>query len=71
MQQLQELRKHLVKEICDDDGEALSEGKHSFDDLSDDDLNNLIVDDKHGLIYCYIPKVIETHTTPHDLFDKF
>ncbi|KAG7241978.1 hypothetical protein INR49_024734, partial [Caranx melampygus] len=61
MQQLQELRKHLVKESCDADREALSEGKHSLDDLSDGDLKNLVVDDKHSLIYCYIPKVACTN----------
>ncbi|XP_023277543.1 carbohydrate sulfotransferase 12-like [Seriola lalandi dorsalis] len=61
MQQLQELRKQLTKEICDGDKEAFSEGKHSLEDLSDKELKHLIVDDTHGLIYCYIPKVACTN----------
>ncbi|XP_022614063.1 carbohydrate sulfotransferase 12-like isoform X6 [Seriola dumerili] len=63
MQQLQELRKQLTKEICDGDKEAFSEGKHSLEDLSDKELKHLIVDDTHGLIYCYIPKAKLKHYT--------
>lgn len=40
------------------DKEAISEGKHSLDYMSNKELENLIVDDNHGIIYCYIPKVI-------------
>ncbi|XP_071333935.1 carbohydrate sulfotransferase 12-like isoform X2 [Trachinotus anak] len=61
MQHLQEVRKQLIKDICEGDKEAFSEGKHSLEDLSNKDLNNLIVDDTHGLIYCYIPKVACTN----------
>ncbi|XP_029382403.1 carbohydrate sulfotransferase 12-like [Echeneis naucrates] len=50
---VQHLRKQRIKEICDK--EALS-GKISFKNLK-----NLIVDDAHGLIYCYIPKVACTN----------
>ena len=57
MHNLQEGRKQLLKENCKSDKEAISEGKQSFEDISDKELNNLIVDDKHGIIYCYIPKV--------------
>lgn len=56
MHQLQELKKQLLREMCDGD----KEGKHSLDDLSDKELKNFIVDDKHGIIYCYIPKVMNT-----------
>lgn len=38
--------------------EAFSEGKRSLHDMSNWELENLIVDDNHGIIYCYIPKVI-------------
>ncbi|XP_029311105.1 carbohydrate sulfotransferase 12-like isoform X2 [Cottoperca gobio] len=56
--QLQELRKQLLRETCDGDKEAF---KHSLEDTSDKELENLIVDDKHGIIYCYIPKVACTN----------
>ncbi|XP_040887179.1 carbohydrate sulfotransferase 12-like isoform X2 [Toxotes jaculatrix] len=59
--QLRDLRKQLLKEICGRDKEAFSEGKHSLEDVSDKELMNLIVDDTHGIIYCYIPKVACTN----------
>ncbi|XP_028462111.1 carbohydrate sulfotransferase 12 isoform X2 [Perca flavescens] len=52
----QELRKKLLRETCDGDRDAFTEGKHSSDDLSVEELDNLIVDDKHCIIYCFIPK---------------
>ncbi|XP_062300466.1 carbohydrate sulfotransferase 12-like [Scomber scombrus] len=61
MHQQQELRQQLLREMCNGDKEAFSEGKYSLDDLSDEDLKNLIVDDNHGIIYCYIPKVACTN----------
>ncbi|XP_039679515.1 carbohydrate sulfotransferase 12-like [Perca fluviatilis] len=57
----QELRKKLLRETCDGDRDAFTEGKHSLDDLSIKALENLIVDDKHCIIYCYIPKVACTN----------
>ncbi|KAE8278980.1 Carbohydrate sulfotransferase 12 [Larimichthys crocea] len=54
--QRQELRKQSLREMCAAE-EAFSEGKRSLDDMSNGELRNLIVDDKHGIIYCYIPKV--------------
>lgn len=48
--------------MCDGDKEAFSKGEHSLEDMSDEKLKNLIVDDNHGIIYCYIPKVIYTWT---------
>ena len=59
MQNLQEVRKELLKENCKDDKDDISKRKHGFEDISDKELNNLIVDDKHGIIYCYIPKVTQ------------
>ncbi|CAB1424578.1 unnamed protein product [Pleuronectes platessa] len=61
MHNLQEGRKQLLKEICENDKEAISKGKRSLEDLSDSELENLVVDDKHGIIYCYIPKVACTN----------
>ncbi|KAK2862774.1 hypothetical protein Q5P01_002307 [Channa striata] len=58
---LQDLRKHLLKELCDGDREAFSEGKNSLDDLKGYELVNFIVDDTNGIIYCYIPKVACTN----------
>uniref|UniRef100_A0A8C4EJA8 Carbohydrate sulfotransferase n=1 Tax=Dicentrarchus labrax TaxID=13489 RepID=A0A8C4EJA8_DICLA len=58
---LHELRKQLLREMCDGDKEAFSEGKRTVEDMSDKELENLIVDDKHGIIYCYIPKVACTN----------
>ncbi|XP_035482758.2 carbohydrate sulfotransferase 12 isoform X1 [Scophthalmus maximus] len=57
MHQLQEQRKQQLKDICSADKEALSEGKCSVTDMSAEELKNLLVDDTHGIIYCYIPKV--------------
>ncbi|KAM6960331.1 carbohydrate sulfotransferase 12-like [Tautogolabrus adspersus] len=59
--QMQELRKQLLREMCDGDEAKFSEGKHSFEDLRDAELKNLVVDDNHGIIYCYIPKVACTN----------
>ncbi|XP_039997476.1 carbohydrate sulfotransferase 12-like [Xiphias gladius] len=59
--QLQKLRKQQLKEICAGDKNTFSERKHSLEDMSEDELKNLIVDDTHGIIYCYIPKVACTN----------
>ncbi|XP_034424540.1 carbohydrate sulfotransferase 12-like isoform X3 [Hippoglossus hippoglossus] len=61
MHNLQEMRKQLLKENCKHDKEATSKRKHGFEDISDSELKHLIVDDKHGIIYCYIPKVACTN----------
>ncbi|KAG7243249.1 hypothetical protein INR49_011688 [Caranx melampygus] len=56
IQQQQEPRKRLIKEVCGD-REVFSKGNHSVDDLSRGNLQHIYVDDTHGLMYCYIPKV--------------
>ncbi|XP_071779210.2 carbohydrate sulfotransferase 12-like [Centroberyx gerrardi] len=52
-----EQRKHLLREMCGGNGEK----KHILEDMTDKELENLIVDEKHGVIYCYIPKVACTN----------
>ncbi|XP_059211309.1 carbohydrate sulfotransferase 12-like [Centropristis striata] len=59
--QLQELRKQLLRESCDADKKTSTEGKRSLEDISKQELANLVVDDKHCIIYCYIPKVACTN----------
>lgn len=51
--QIQEQRKAQLEEACGD--------LRGTDELSYTDLKNFIVDDKHGIIYCYIPKVACTN----------
>ncbi|XP_028998424.1 carbohydrate sulfotransferase 12-like isoform X2 [Betta splendens] len=55
MNRTQNLRKQLLNETCDGDREAFSDG------MSLMELDNFIVDDTHGIIYCYIPKVACTN----------
>uniref|UniRef100_A0A3B3BR44 Carbohydrate sulfotransferase n=1 Tax=Oryzias melastigma TaxID=30732 RepID=A0A3B3BR44_ORYME len=50
----QRLRKDLLRKYC-------KGGNQSLDDLKDTNLTNFIVDDKHGIVYCYIPKVACTN----------
>lgn len=69
MHHMQELRKQLLNKICEGGKETFSEVKHSLEDVSQKELDNVIVDDTRGIIYCYIPKVILTwtHTTHNTL----
>ncbi|XP_068569995.1 carbohydrate sulfotransferase 12-like [Cebidichthys violaceus] len=55
----QELRKQQLRRQCDGDGFA--EEKRSLEDINARHLENLIVDDNYGVIYCYIPKVACTN----------
>ncbi|XP_034555796.1 carbohydrate sulfotransferase 12-like [Notolabrus celidotus] len=55
--QKQEVRKQLLRDTCDRDKAAFPEEKQGWEDLSDRELNNLLVDDDNGFIFCYIPKV--------------
>ncbi|KAK5848540.1 hypothetical protein PBY51_006145 [Eleginops maclovinus] len=56
--EMQEVRKQLMRDTCAGDKETF---KHRLEDISNKKLENLIVDDKHGIIYCYIPKVACTN----------
>ncbi|XP_030017855.1 carbohydrate sulfotransferase 12-like [Sphaeramia orbicularis] len=55
--QAQKMRKQLLKEMCDSDKDVSSKRRRSLEEISDKELKNFIVDDKHGIIYCFIPKV--------------
>ncbi|XP_068164936.1 carbohydrate sulfotransferase 12-like [Antennarius striatus] len=56
--QVQKLRQQHLRKMCDT---IKKDGSYSLDDLGDEDLANLIYDDKHRIIYCYIPKVACTN----------
>ncbi|XP_061587217.1 carbohydrate sulfotransferase 12-like isoform X1 [Cololabis saira] len=49
----QEVRKQLLRELCHDE--------KNLGNIAQKDLRHLIVNDKHGIIYCFIPKVACTH----------
>lgn len=53
----QEHRRRMLREICTNDSLAFPGKNRSFDDIPNQELNHLIVDDRHGIIYCYVPKV--------------
>lgn len=53
----QEQRRRLLQEMCANDSVAFPGKNRSFDDIPNKELDHLIVDDRHGIIYCYVPKV--------------
>lgn len=53
----QEQRQRLLQEMCANDSLAFPGKNRSFDDIPNKELDHLIVDDRHGIIYCYVPKV--------------
>ncbi|XP_029931606.1 carbohydrate sulfotransferase 12-like [Myripristis murdjan] len=59
LQQQQEQRKQLIREMCSN--RDTFPDKLIFDNMTKKELKHLIVDDKHGIIYCYIPKVACTN----------
>ncbi|XP_041821626.1 carbohydrate sulfotransferase 12-like [Chelmon rostratus] len=70
IRQLQEDRKQLLRDVCAIDKGAFPKQKYTLGDLNRKDLGNLIVDDKNGVIYCYIPKVACTNWKRVMLFLK-
>ena len=54
---LQEHRRKLLQEMCTNDSIVFPGKNRSFDDIPNKELDHLIVDDRHGIIYCYVPKV--------------
>jgi hypothetical protein len=53
----QEQRRQRLQEACAEDSVAFPGKKRSFDDIPNKALDHLIVDDRHGIIFCYVPKV--------------
>ncbi|XP_068164937.1 carbohydrate sulfotransferase 12-like [Antennarius striatus] len=53
--QLQEQRKQHLREVCDS-VEDFSKNR-SVEAVSEGQLQQLLVDDNHGVLYCFIPKV--------------
>lgn len=54
LQHRQSARKKLIRDMCSRNGFL---EKATFDAIPYNQLANLVVDDLHGIIYCYVPKV--------------
>ncbi|KAJ8391885.1 hypothetical protein AAFF_G00085010 [Aldrovandia affinis] len=61
MRQRQEDRKQLIHDVCTNGTLNFLGRNRTFDDIPNKDLDHLIVDDRHGIIYCYVPKVACTN----------
>ncbi|XP_068606116.1 carbohydrate sulfotransferase 12-like [Brachionichthys hirsutus] len=57
LRQRQAQRRRLLQEMCANDSLEFPGRNRSFDDIPNKELDHLIVDDRHGIIYCYVPKV--------------
>ncbi|XP_060933393.1 carbohydrate sulfotransferase 12-like [Limanda limanda] len=58
----QEARKHRVKDVCSGQGAVEFPGRtRPFEQIPNSKLKHLIVDDKHQVIYCFVPKVVCTN----------
>ncbi|KAJ7305940.1 hypothetical protein JRQ81_010306 [Phrynocephalus forsythii] len=60
-EKLQAERRRTLRELCADYNFTFPTKDRSFDDIPNYELNHLIVDDRHGVIYCYVPKVACTN----------
>ncbi|XP_060945201.1 carbohydrate sulfotransferase 12-like [Limanda limanda] len=58
----QEARKQRVKDVCSGQGAVEFPGRtRPFEQIPNSALKHLIVDDKHRVIYCFVPKVACTN----------
>ncbi|XP_015215560.1 carbohydrate sulfotransferase 12 [Lepisosteus oculatus] len=55
--QRQNIRKQLLHDVCTNNTLDFPGKNRTFDDIPNKELDHLIVDDRHGIIYCYVPKV--------------
>ncbi|NXL31416.1 CHSTC sulfotransferase, partial [Glaucidium brasilianum] len=60
-EKLQIERQRTLREFCANSSFTFPTKERSFDDIPNYELNHLIVDDRHGVIYCYVPKVACTN----------
>ncbi|XP_074063804.1 carbohydrate sulfotransferase 12 [Macrotis lagotis] len=60
-EKLQAERRNMLREFCANSSFVFPTKNRSFDDIPNYELNHLIVDDRHGIIYCYVPKVACTN----------
>ncbi|XP_030067671.1 carbohydrate sulfotransferase 12-like [Microcaecilia unicolor] len=60
-EKVQAERKHTLRQFCANSSFFFPRKERSFDDIPNRELDHLIVDDRHGVIYCYVPKVACTN----------
>ncbi|XP_048465270.1 carbohydrate sulfotransferase 12 [Rhincodon typus] len=61
LERIQNERKQNIKDVCADSSIMFSGKNRNFEDIPNKELDHLIVDDQHGVIYCYVPKVACTN----------
>ncbi|KAM5153171.1 carbohydrate sulfotransferase 12 [Mantella aurantiaca] len=58
---VQQERKFFLHRFCENSSFNFPTKGRGFDDIPNKELDHLIVDDRHGVIYCYVPKVACTN----------